>query len=1199
LIEQLERRLLLSSQPYVWQNAAIGAGGFVDGIFYSPTQSGVVYARTDIGGLYKSTNDGASWQELLDFAGPNGTQQQLGVLSFAIDPENPNYVYADTGQYTGENGWLLYSTNGGQTFNTTNLPFYVGGNENGRATGERLAVDPSDSNILFLGSNNDGLWMSTDAGTTALTQVTSFPSAAGTAGITFVTFGTPNTTVGDPTQTILVGVDSTAAGTNLYETTNGGSTWTEVSGAGAPTGWIPQRAELASDGNMYITYANALPPSGTLSTGGVYRFNLASGASTNVTPLVPGSDAANDTFGYVGLAVDPENPAAVVVTSFDRYNSQDQIWRSANANSASPTWTALFDITPGNYGGFNPTRNTSDAPWVAAFDDGIGNWAATVAIDPFNSSQLMYGTGQGLWLTNDATSSTTLTGANSWYFPDVGIEFTEVFQVKSPPSGAPLLSAMADINGFVHTTLTSSPALGADLPGGTTGTSNSIDFAQNNPNFLALVESVGTHDGGYSTNDGATWTEFAANPGSGGTVAVSANGATIVWAPSGKQAYYSTNDGSTWTESTGGPSGGTVAADRVNSSVFYLYSASALYLSTNGGATFTKVYTAAATITSLVVNPSVSGDVWIGLGGSGLYHSTNATSATPTFTRVASGTVQNAQDVGLGKAAPTESYDAIFIYGEIGGVFGFYRSDDEGATWVGINNSSQEFGQNINGVAGDPNVYGRIYVAVNGRGIEFGDPASSLPSGWTDQDINAPGNPGFSTSSTTLSNGTTVNQWTVEGGGAGIGGTSDQFNFAYLSNVSSDFGLRAQVTGLSNPNGTTPQAGIMIRGGTDASDAFAAIVQTPTQIVFQWRTSAGGTMSSTAVSVPLGSNYLELDRNGNNFTAYYSTNGTTWTQVGTTEAITMTTAYAGLAVTADDNRQVATGTFNDVVLSPAVANQYFFYYGSSAFDDSDTAPGAEDYNAIATDKTALLPGGAATFSNVSSYLDGINGILIAFANLPAGVTFSASDFQFAVGNNSTPSSWAPGPAPASVATWTRNGETYADIVWANGAIRDEWLQVTVKSGGDADLASPDVFYFGSLVGATGASVTSTSNGPLLQATSADVEQTELNLSEQNTVPITNLYDFDRNGQVTSTDVEYAELNLTEQSGLELINLDSPGPAVASVKSKGGSTISAAAATISNAPAAISTSAIDDSSSTMTSVLNQNGDVLGRVVRHHR
>jgi photosystem II stability/assembly factor-like uncharacterized protein len=68
---EMESRLLLSTAAYTWQNVNIGAGGFVDGIFYDPHNQNTIYARTDIGGLYKTTNDGTTWTQLLDFVGNN------------------------------------------------------------------------------------------------------------------------------------------------------------------------------------------------------------------------------------------------------------------------------------------------------------------------------------------------------------------------------------------------------------------------------------------------------------------------------------------------------------------------------------------------------------------------------------------------------------------------------------------------------------------------------------------------------------------------------------------------------------------------------------------------------------------------------------------------------------------------------------------------------------------------------------------------------------------------------------------------------------------------------------------------------------------------------------------------------------------------------------------------------------------------
>src|ERR1700722_8291892 len=120
-IEHLERRLFLSATTYTWQNANIGAGGFVDGVFFDPNNNGVMYARTDIGGLYKSTNGGNNWQELLDFVGNstsnsgNGsTSTNFQVLGFALDPENSNNIYALVG------GAVLYSRNAGQTWSIDN-----------------------------------------------------------------------------------------------------------------------------------------------------------------------------------------------------------------------------------------------------------------------------------------------------------------------------------------------------------------------------------------------------------------------------------------------------------------------------------------------------------------------------------------------------------------------------------------------------------------------------------------------------------------------------------------------------------------------------------------------------------------------------------------------------------------------------------------------------------------------------------------------------------------------------------------------------------------------------------------------------------------------------------------------------------------------------------------------------------------------
>src|SRR5687768_6519010 len=162
--------------PYIWKNVTILGGGYVTGVVYSPAKAGVVYARTDVGGAYRLNPSDKSWIPLTD----HFNRQQanyIGVESLAVDPSDPNKVYAAVGTYTQDwagNGAILRSNDQGKTWERTDVLFKMGGNENGRGNGERLAVDPNDGKILFFGSRKNGLWKSTDAGVT-FKKVESFP----------------------------------------------------------------------------------------------------------------------------------------------------------------------------------------------------------------------------------------------------------------------------------------------------------------------------------------------------------------------------------------------------------------------------------------------------------------------------------------------------------------------------------------------------------------------------------------------------------------------------------------------------------------------------------------------------------------------------------------------------------------------------------------------------------------------------------------------------------------------------------------------------------------------------------------------------------------------------------------------------------------------------------------------------------------
>jgi len=221
-----------------------------------------------------------------------------------------------------------------------------------------------------------------------------------------------------------------------------------------------------------------------------------------------------------------------------------------------------------------------------------------------------------------------------------------------------------------------------------------------------------------------------------------------------------------------------------------------------------------------------------------------------------------------------------------------------------------------------------------------------------------------------------------------------------------------------------------------------------------------------------------------------------------------------------------------------VVGRHLFYNQSGTaaplrYDGNNAAINANDDLAIATDKNAYLPGsGSATFANLSSYSKGINGIMIDIQG--AHGTITASDFIFRVGNNNTPNSWVVGPAPNSISVRAGAGVSGSDritLTWANGAISKKWLEVVVLANANTGLAQKagypagqgDVFFFGSAPGDTGAGNT---------ATQANVSVTD-ELGARNNpaslfsnVPITNLYDFNRDAQVNATDALVARNNPT-------------------------------------------------------------------------
>jgi xyloglucan-specific exo-beta-1,4-glucanase len=730
-----------------WTNVLIGGGGYVPGIIYHPTTANLRYARTDIGGVYRWDHAKAKWIALADGFGRSEGGYD-GAESLALDPTDPNKVYMTTGQYVwAGNGRLYYSSDQGATWAFSSLPFPVGSNAAGRAIGERLAVDPNLPSTLYCASRSAGLWKSTDRGLN-WAQVSPFAKVvtsftADPIGVEFVVFDTSTTNSGAATQTLYAGIASdyvSAAGlaSTLYKTTNGGATWSPVTVPTSVAGLFIPHMVRASDGMLYAAFTSGAGP-GSGGPAWLYKFD----GNGTWTLLKSVSPTEWTSWGFGGLSVSGSGPstkiALGVTNSWGKWDGVAIVFRSADDGN---TWTEI------GYSGGDSYHTSS----VSSPDDtSYYGWIDDVEIDPFNPDHVSFVFGGGIWSSTDAFSSAT----PSWTFDINGIEETCNLALMAPPPGASylLLSGQGDVGSYVHTSLSAAPTrkpTGAAALGNGSG----IDMAWNNPATIVTVGVASSgSQGAYSTDSGQTWKAFASRPpvaatnsGDESTVAVTADGANVIWAIHNAVPYYTTDNGASWTATdlpelsvvSGVGRAYHIAADRKNPKKVYAYDhggawwsdgSGKVYSSTDGGHTFTasslslkpNMYNA----TWLAVNPNAEGDVWLA-DANNLYHSTDSG---VTWTRLtAMATVGNewtqthgATLVALGKPAAGATYSAaIYLVGTIGGIEGLYRSDDMGANWTRINDNAHQFG-GIGRITADNVTYGRVYVSGGGRGILYND----------------------------------------------------------------------------------------------------------------------------------------------------------------------------------------------------------------------------------------------------------------------------------------------------------------------------------------------------------------------------------------------------------------------------------------------------------------------------------------------
>lgn len=676
-------RYAIGQNGYRWANVSIGGGGFVTGVYLHPLQKDLAYIRTDVGGFYRWNAADKTWIPLND-SFSLAQKTYYGGESLAVDPNDPDIVYMAAGKYSQwePKGSIFKSRDRGKTWTKLNIDLGMDSNDKQRWAGERLAVNPSNSNEIYFGSRHNGLWKSSDAGATWRQVTSCSPTLTAGIGILGILF--------DKQVPGLVYIN--VYGDGVYKSTDTGATWSKIEGSPKQA----QRMATTSNGFLYVTHES-----------GVSKY--ADGVWKNITPY-------RNPASFNALGVNPTNPDNLLVAL------------------GQSTSTKIYETLDGGNTWIEKKASIKHTvPW---WDDSMfSTWTSAIEFDPNVPGKVWMTNGFGVLQTDDIHANPVV-----WTNYAQGHEELVTFALAAPPEGAVLLSGVADVDGFYHNNgLNAFPSKMFDGISFANRDTLGIAYSESQPSRVVRVGGSrwnSTYTGATSQNGGLTWKKFQSFPPKTIPlrVAVSATNPNLfVVAVSKAQPLRTTDGGASWSKVSGLPNGPEgpwywgqpLVADKVDGNMFYYYNEGKVYRSNDGGASFSLVNSSLPTSKwdwySLKTVPGVKDEVWLSLDWNGLFRSTDGGK---TMTKLSS--VERAYLFAIGKPQKGSTTPALYLYGKVAGMGeGIFRSLDRGETWKSI-------GSVQNPIGGEPNVmeaswqqFGLVFIGTNGRGIYYGTPDSS------------------------------------------------------------------------------------------------------------------------------------------------------------------------------------------------------------------------------------------------------------------------------------------------------------------------------------------------------------------------------------------------------------------------------------------------------------------------------------------
>ncbi len=496
-------------------------------IAVDPVNEGVVYAAAVNTGVYKSTDGGAHWAAI-NTGISHLSSSDVFITQLLVDPVTPNVLYLNS---------TMYSLPG-TTPNPALMGVYtsVDSGAHWTATGwtgsplDALTIDPTDHTHLIGytpggGTAADGLESSTDSGSSWSAPISS-PFA-----VSSITIDPSNS------QHLIVGTDESG----LYQTANGGTTWTQVPGATSPMQVWAVTFDPTNSANVYASIINW------------GLFKSADGGST-------WSGSGNGIHNVVpDLMLEGKDEVLYLATAGSGvYKSPDQ----------GVTWTEVGGSVPGSL----PAQ---------------GDTVYALVEDPTTNSTLYAGSVGGLYKTID--------GGDTWTESDTGIAAHAYIlalaidpeNVSTLYAGTPQLGVFKSVDGGASWTSASS---GIPINGVNDVLALTVDPADSNTVY------AGTYSTGLfkSVDGGATWkADTAGIPVTDvWAVAVDPSNHDVVYASTTAGMYKSTDAGASWTVSDTGLNGyimTNIQIDPNNTADIYVsprYGIGDAYVSADAGATW-------------------------------------------------------------------------------------------------------------------------------------------------------------------------------------------------------------------------------------------------------------------------------------------------------------------------------------------------------------------------------------------------------------------------------------------------------------------------------------------------------------------------------------------------------------------------------------------------------------------------------------